>query len=39
MNVEELKKGLNKSLIIECVSMIVVPIILDSSRNCWKCKD
>ena len=28
MNVEELKKGLNKSLIIECVSMIVVPIIL-----------
>lgn len=27
MNVEELKKGLNKSLIVECISM-VVPIIL-----------
>ena len=28
MNIEELKKQLNKSLIIECVSMIVAPIIL-----------
>ena len=28
MNIEETKSKLNKSLIIECVSMIVVPIIL-----------